>query len=192
MRQNIWRELGTPHSQVCHLGIYHLPGYCSLLQHKEDHMYMPDMQPLTILTTELWCMPVSVQEWILFMCWWSQTEVIFIILYHILKVLLHKTRLQVVNLTMRLSKTIFQLEPLAVEHKRWSLIGKYFPFLCYSFIIQSVSIGLPEMKCLENEFIEKQKEEVGCRVKRVNDSVLEKEQKSKKNHNSNREDCRKK
>lgn len=82
MRQNIWRELGTPHSQVCHHGIYHLPGYCSLLQHKEDHMYMPDMQPLTILTTDLWCMPVSVQEWLLFMCWWSQTEV-----------LLHKTRL---------------------------------------------------------------------------------------------------
>lgn len=66
-------------------------------------------------------------------------------------------------------------------------MGKYFPFLCYSSIIQSVSIGLPEMKCLENEFIEKQKEEVGCRMKRVEDSALEKEQKSKKNLNLNRE-----
>lgn len=41
------------------------------------------------------------------------------------------------------------------------------------------------MKCLENEFLEKQ-EEVGCHVKRVEDSVLEKEQKSKKKLNLNR------
>lgn len=71
-------------------------------------------------------------------------------------------------------------------------MGKYFPFLCYSSIIQSVSIELPEIQCLKNEFIEKQIEEMGCRVKRVEDSVLVKEQKSKKNLNLNREHCRKK